>query len=174
MEVAMSEQDIQVKQEPKSIRFMLAGKPIKVRIEGDLELVTKSNEEIIGQLAKIPGRLAYWGAKKAMVASELDKVKAGQEGWFASKYFTTRDAMDGKPTEAAIANKILLDFGKQSLEMRTDIRELTETQAIISSILKAYEQQVWTLRAIVSMRTAELTSYGHSEDLSEIGGKSYD
>lgn len=156
------------KQETKVIRFTLAGKKLKVRIEGDLELATKSKTEIVDQLNRIPGNLAYWGAKKAQVESMLDSAILAEQQWSASKYFSTLDALGGKATEKAIQNKIIVDHGDKYMELKTDIRELTETTAILKGILKAYEQQVWCLRAIVEMHTSELRSMMSEENLSKI------
>jgi hypothetical protein len=165
------QQDNKRGDEDKVIRFTLAGRRIKVRIEGDLELSGRSNAEIIDQLAKVPGRLAYWGAQKALIATKMDEAKVAEDQWFASKYFVTKEAIGSKGTETAIQNKIILDHGDEYLKLKTDIRELAETSSMVSAIVKAYEQQVWTLRAIVTLRNAELTSMVNSDSLSGIGGE---
>jgi len=160
-----------VEKESKVIKFSLAGKRITVRLVGELELKKKTNPEIIDRLSVVPGRLAYWGAQKANVNAQLDKVKVEEELWMASQYFTVRDQMkDGAklPTETAIKNRIVLDEHVAYTDFRVRSRELTETIAILNSILKGYEQQVWALRSIVTLRQAELTSMADSGDLSEV------
>jgi hypothetical protein len=158
----MSDEQTNEKQETKVIRFTLAGKRFRVRIEGDLELTSKTNADLIDQLNVIPGRLAYWGAKRAQVESAVDKAMLAFNQWMASMYFKVKDALvkegEKKPTETLIGNKILVDNVDKHMELKADIRELNESLAIIKGVLKAYEQQVWTLRAIVQMRTHELGS----------------
>lgn len=143
------------------LSFEFRGREFREKISPELVLKDLSVLEIKEKLNDLPGRFAYWKSMLEAVEIEIERQQEMYSKWHAQKYAEVSENAEGgknKPTETALKNRIILENEEEYAEFSDSIRELKEIRGQLKSIVDACNMQSWTLRAVESLTTAELSN----------------
>ena len=139
------------------ITFEYKDRTYSAPIEDNLVMKNISAAEIKQHLNELPGKLAYWSDLKIQIEMEAEELEADFEEW-TNKAYMDVDTEFPKKTESWKKAKVALD---NASEYKARRRQLTEVKAVLRKIgvlTSGYNNQVWTLREIARLTTAEMSN----------------
>ena len=140
-----------------NIEFEYNGNKYSAPIEGNLVMKHISSSDIKKHLNELPGKLAYWGDFKIQIEMEYEKLEADFDEWYQAAYMEV-DAEEPKKTEGWKKSKVALDNSKEYRLRKGQISELKSILMKVGVLLSGYNNQVWTLREIARITTAEMSN----------------
>lgn len=139
------------------IQFEYKGNKYSAPIENNLVMKRISTAEIKKHLNELPGKLAYWGDFKIQIEMEVEQAEADFDEWYQKAYMDV-DAEDPKKTEGWKKSKVALDNATEYRSKKKDISSLKSILMKVGVLLSGYNNQVWTLREIARITTAEMSN----------------
>ena len=147
--------------DPTNLEFDYKGKHFSVPVVDSLVLDDMSTDEIKKTLDEIPARLAYWKAMQVSLEREIEEAQEDFDLWFNEKYMEV-DKEDPKKTEGWKKTKVMLEYPVDFRKQKKKLRDLQDTNKKINVLTSGYNNQIWTLREIARLTTAEIASLSSS------------
>ena len=142
-----------------TITFEYKDRTYSAPIEGNLVMKSMSAEDIKKHLNELPGKLAYWSDLKIQVEMEAEELEADFEAWSNQAYMDIdTEYATMKKTEAWKKARVALDHAAEYRSRKTQIAEIKGVLRKIGVLTSGYNNQVWTLREIARLTTAEMSN----------------